>query len=365
MKNNRMDQPRSDHGVISMRQGEELNVKRLESFIRENVEGLDDSPLEIKQFGMGASNLTYLLQTKKWEAVLRRPPLGPVAPKAHDMAREYKILSMIHPVFPLAPKPYVFSDDQEIIGSPFFIMERRHGIVLDTEFPEHVKPSPELCLRISEEMVDRLVQLHSIDIKETGLESIGRSEGFMERQVLGWIDRYERAKTEDVEGVEELKSWLVSNLPPSPPASLIHYDYKLNNVMFATNDITKMVGVFDWEMTTVGDPLVDLACAMSYWIQADDPEELKRGFGRLPVTVTEGFLSRSEFIRSYARKSGRDLSRMDFYLAFANFKLAVICQQIYYRWKKGQTKDVRFSTFGDFVRTLIFTSREISHGSFS
>jgi aminoglycoside phosphotransferase (APT) family kinase protein len=347
--------------TIPVRKGEELPLPVLEDYLRQQLDIPGDGRLEVEQFATGASNLTYVLRLGEWEAVLRRPPLGPVAPKAHDMGREYKILKRIHTVFPLAPKPYLYCDNTEIIGSSFFIMERRRGVVLDTRFPRAVTPTPELCQQLSNTMVDQLVELHSIDMESAGLSDIGFPEGFMERQVQGWIGRYERAKTDEIEGVEELKKWMVAHLPVSPQPAVIHYDYKLNNVMFDENDLTKMVGIFDWEMATIGDPLADLGCAMSYWTQADDPELLQYGLGSPPVTVMPGFMTREQFIQAYAKKSGRDVSQIHFYLTFAYFKLAVIAQQIYFRWKKGQTRDERFARFGDFTRCLITIARQLTH----
>ncbi|MDR6998455.1 phosphotransferase family protein [Neobacillus niacini] len=338
--------------TIPVRKGEEVNLPILEQFLRENIENVPNGPLEILQFSAGHSNLTYQIKVGDWEAVLRRPPLGPVAPKAHDMERECKILSELHPIFPVAPKPLLFSNKLEVVGSPFFIMERKNGIVLDTSFPKGVRVTKELCRQLSEVIVDRLVDLHSIDYQQTGLVEISRPDGFMERQVHGWIGRYERAKTDEVAEVITLMKWLVDHTPKKHEAAIIHYDYKLNNAMF-NQDLTEMVGLFDWEMTTVGDPLVDLGAAMSYWIQADDPDLLKKAFGRPPVTVFEGFLTRNEFIDLYAKKSGRDVTNIHFYLTFAYFKLAVICQQIYYRYKKGQTNDSRFAQFNDLVKSLI------------
>lgn len=340
------------NGVIQVRSGEELDNGKLLDFLRTHIDGLPEGDLEIRQFGAGHSNLTYALSIGAWEAVLRRPPLGPVAPKAHDMEREFRILSSLHEVFPAAPKPYIFSDDQAIVGSPFFIMERRYGIVVDTEFPEGIEPSEELGERISELMVDTLVELHAIDYKKTALAELAKPDGFMERQVSGWTQRYERSKTDDITEVEELARWMREHVPASPAPSIIHYDFKLNNAMFSA-DFSEITGLFDWEMATVGDPLADLGAAMSYWVEKDDPELLKKGFGKAPVTVLPGFYTRQEFIRRYAEKSGRNVSAMHFYLTFAYFKLAVICQQIYYRYRNGQTKDPRFAHFGDFVKSLI------------
>jgi aminoglycoside phosphotransferase (APT) family kinase protein len=337
--------------TIPIRKGEELDLQRIEAFLKQKLPELAEEPLLIKQFSAGRSNLTYELQIGDWEAVLRRPPLGPVAPKAHDMAREYKILEAIHPYFPAAPKPYVFADES-VIGSPFFVMERKRGYVLDTEFPSGVEATVDLCRNISNIMVNSLVELHQINYKQTGLVDLTKPEGFMERQVHGWVSRYERAKTDEIKNIEYLKEWLVLNIPPSQEPTIIHYDYKLNNSMF-DYDFTKMIGLFDWEMTTVGDPLADLGAAMSYWIQPDDSELLKKGMGNTPITAFPGFISRDEFIEAYAKQSGRDISNMNFYLTFAYFKLAVICQQIYYRWKKGQTQDERFASLNLFVNNLV------------
>ncbi|WP_409305200.1 phosphotransferase family protein [Peribacillus sp. SCS-155] len=345
--------------TISVRSGEELNIPVLEKFLKENVEGYPDRMLEIKQFSAGHSNLTYELKAGDWEAVLRRPPHGPVAPKAHDMKREHFIVQTLHPYFPEAPKPILYSDDESIVGSQFFIMERKKGVVLDTAFPDSWNVDGQLCRRLSEIMVEKLVELHSIPYRETGLQEISRPEGFMERQIHGWISRYERAKTDDIKEAPQLLNWLATHLPKESGHAIIHYDYKLNNAMF-NQEGTDMVGLFDWEMATVGDPLADLGIAMGYWTEQNDPDLLKFGMGKASVTVNEGFMSRREFIESYARKSGRDVSNIDFYLTFAYFKLAVICQQIYYRYKKGQTNDQRFASFNHFVKSLITHASNIA-----
>lgn len=338
--------------TIPVRKDEQLNTELVEAFLRTNLQELPDAPLQIEQFGSGHSNLTYLLKCGDFEAVLRRPPLGPVAPKAHDMAREHAILKTINPLFSVIPKPYIFSDDESIVGSPFFVMERKNGIVLDTKFPDSIPYTPEIGRRISQKMVDTLVELHQINYKETALAEISKPDGFMERQVEGWIHRYNRAKTDDIPEVEELKIWLQENIPQSSEATIIHYDFKLNNMMF-TKDFTEVSGLFDWEMATVGDPLADLGVAMCYWIQADDPDLLKYATGHPPLTVLNGFYTREEFINAYAEKSGRDVSTIHFYLTFAYFKLAVIGQQIYYRYKKGQTNDPRFAQFNVMIRNLM------------
>lgn len=351
----------SYHDTISVRKGEELDKETLTKFLKENLPFIPDGPLEIEQFGAGHSNLTYLLRIGNWEAVLRRPPHGPVAPKAHDMHREYRILTSLHPYYPTAPKPYIFSDDESIIGSPFFIMERRNGVVVDTEFPEWVTYTPQLGRNLSILMVDKLVELHEVDYRKTELMTMAKPDGFMERQVAGWTKRYELSKTDEIRGVEELTNWLAKKIPTSPEPTIIHYDYKLNNAMFSP-DFNEMVGLFDWEMTTIGDPFADLGAALSYWVEEKDPDELKKAFGAESVTTKEGFFTREEFIERYAKKSGRDLSHIQFYLTFAYFKLAVICQQIYYRYKRGQTSDPRFAKFQKTVESLIHHALNYSKG---
>ncbi|MFZ3589508.1 phosphotransferase family protein [Bacillus sp. DJP31] len=347
-----MNETKGFQDTIPVRSGEMLEVERLTAFLEQQFD-VGKEPLEINQFGSGHSNLTYELKIGEWKSVLRRPPHGPVAPKAHDMEREFSILRDLHPVFPLAPKPYVFSEDTSIVGSPFYLMERKRGFVYDTSFPSDISVTSQLCRTLSETMVDTLVNLHSIDYKKTRLVEFTQPEGFMVRQVNGWIGRYSRSQTDEVKGLEELTKWLVSNIPTSQEPTIIHYDYKLNNSMFSFKDPTQMVGLFDWEMATVGDPLADVGAAMSYWIEKDDPQILKYGLGKPPVTINEGFFTRKEFVELYAKKSGRDLANIHFYITFAYFKLAVICQQIYYRFKQGQTNDPRFANFHLFVESLI------------
>ncbi|MFE4897768.1 phosphotransferase family protein [Peribacillus butanolivorans] len=345
--------------TIPVRSGEELNLSTLEDFLRKNVLDLPNEPLELQQFSTGYSNLTYQLKMGEWEAVLRRPPLGPVAPKAHDMKREHHILSSINPYFQAAPEPLLFSDDDSIVGSPFFLMERKHGVVIDSKFPEGVEPTSERCRQLSYVMVNMLADLHSIPYEKTGLAEISKPEGFIERQVHGWISRYERAKTDEIKGVGPLIDYLQKNIPQYSQTSIIHYDYKINNAMFNQN-LNGMVGLFDWEMSTVGDPLADLGVALSYWTESSDPELIKFGLGQASVTTLDGFLTRQEFIEAYAVRSGRNVSNIDYYLTFGYFKLAVILQQIYYRYKKGQTNDLRFSKLGTMVKSLITHAAQVA-----
>lgn len=344
--------------TIKVREGEGFDAGSVESVLREKIDGLPDGELEVEQFPSGASNLTYLLKIGDWEGVLRRPPLGPIPPKAHDMGRESGILSKLNAAYPLAPKPYFFTDDESVIGAPFYVMEKRTGVVLDDSFPEGARPDEKLCRGVSRTLVDTLVELHAVDPEEAGLGELGRPEGFLERQTKGWISRYDKAKTDEIEEVGPLTDWLANNVPDSPPPTVIHNDYKLNNLVLNPDDLTEVRAVLDWEMTTVGDPLFDLAVSLSYWVEPGDPDDLKAVMPT--VTSTPGFMTRREIIDRYAEQSGRDLSEMHWYVVFGYFKLAGILQQIFARWKNGQTSDERFATFGDRVRTLILHAETLS-----
>lgn len=344
--------------TIKVREGEGFDAEAVENLLREKIDGLPEGELEVRQFPSGASNLTYLLKIGNWEGVLRRPPMGPIPPKAHDMGRESGILSKLNAAYPLAPRPYFFTDDEAVIGAPFYVMEKRTGLVLDDSFPEGFEPDEDLCRGISRTVADTLVELHAVDPVGAGLGDLGRPEGFLERQTQGWISRYDKAKTEEIEEVGPLTDWLEKNVPESPPPTVIHNDYKLNNLVLDPDDPTKVRAVLDWEMATVGDPLFDLAVSLSYWIEPDDPGDLKAVMPT--VTGTPGFMTRKEIIDRYAEGSGRDLSEMHWYVVFGYFKLAGILQQIFARWKNGQTQDERFATFGDRVRTLILHAEDLS-----
>ena len=337
--------------TIEVRAGEQLDWSRVEDYLRAHIPAIDEGTIAARQFPSGASNLTYLVRIGTWEGVLRRPPFGPIPPKAHDMQREANLLRCVHPVFSLAPAIYLFCDDLDVMGVPFYMMERRRGMVLDDTFPSGCTPTSELCQRISTSVVDTLVQIHAIDWQTVGLSGFARPTGFLGRQVKGWIERYIRAWTDDIPEAEALMCWLVEHTPVDAAPTLIHNDFKLNNILMNAQDLAQPVAVLDWEMATIGDPLFDLAITLAYWMQSDDPEELR---SLIPtVTTWPGFISRVQFMERYSAQSGRDLSSMHFYMTFAYFKLAVILQQIYVRWRRGQTQDERFSVFGSHVRILI------------
>ena len=348
----------NDSETIPIREGEDFDRQAFETFLRENISNLPDEPMRVRQFPTGVSNLTYLIKVGDWEAVMRRPPDGPLPPKAHDMKRESRLLQKLSPHYPYVPKPYVFSEDKNIIGVPFYIMERKKGFVLDHEFPPGQSVTPDQLRALSHEVVNALAALHSVDYKEAGLSDFGYPEGFLQRQVNGWIARYEKYKTEDIANVEQLRHWFVDHIPMSNDSALIHNDYKLNN-MLLSYDLTKIEAILDWEMATIADPLFDLAGALGYWVQDDDPDILKES---LPsMTATPGFLRRDEFIHLYSLKTKKEIPEkyMTFYMAFTYFKLAVVFQQIYYRWKIGQSKDQRFASFDKNVRNMMTCAYEV------
>lgn len=332
----------------SCRTGEQICWEKVEEFIRSRIGGLSRERMKVKQFPVGLSNLTYFISIGGWEAVLRRPPFGFVPAKAHDMEREYKILEKVHPVFPLAPKPFLFCADPAIMDKHFYIMEKKSGLVLSDEIPPEYKANEETGVIISKAVVDIMVRLHAIDYRKAGLSAIGQPDGHLPRQVSAWIKRGHNVKTDDIQDLEEIENWLLQNIPVSPEPTITHNDLKLNNIMLSPQDPGKATGVFDWELCTIGDPLTDLAFSLVCWVKKGDAD-----LGFPTVTSNPGFFSRREFMDRYAAGSGRDISRIDFYMAFAYYKLGVIMQQMYYRWKKGEAKDARFSTLCTVVNNLM------------
>jgi aminoglycoside phosphotransferase (APT) family kinase protein len=333
-----------------VRPGEELDIAALQRWLCGEIDGAKRG-ITVEQFPSGHSNLTYLLQIDHREYVLRRGPLGPVAAKAHDMAREFRVLQMVHPYFPAAPKVFNLCEDPSVLGGVFFLMERRHGVVLRDEIPPQLTCVPNYPKLVSESFIDTLVKLHAIDIAKTGLSVLGRPEGFLERQIVGWADRWNRAKTEELPQMNRVIQWLADRRPDSPVPTLVHNDYKLDNVMIRPGSVDEIEAVLDWEMATVGDPLADLGLTLCYWAWADAPQLRSRDLPAL--TSQPGWYNRDQFVQRYTERSGRDLSNISYYEVLGVFKLAVILQQIYYRFKRGQTRDTRFQDFDSRVWELV------------
>ncbi|MFT9849286.1 phosphotransferase family protein [Aneurinibacillus sp. REN35] len=320
----------------------------IEHYIRENIPNLPTETMKITPFSAGYSNLTYRIAIGEWRAVFRRPPFGYIPPKAHDMKREYTILQKLYPVFPLAPQPYVYCEDPAVSDKHFYIMEQKEGLVLDDTLPPEYIGNTAYAHAISDTAVRTLVRLHSIDYEAAGLAEIGKPSGYLERQVHGWIKRYDQAKTDDIAGVAELEQWLIRHLPSSPAPTIVHNDFKLNNMMFSPSNPQEAVAVFDWEMCTIGDPLTDLGCSLAYWTEAGEAET-----GLTSVTIYPGFMTRREFVEQYAAKSGRDVSDIAYHLTFAFYKIAVVLQQLYFRWKRGEAQDERFANLDIGIRNLM------------
>ena len=326
-------------GTKPVRKGEELDTAALAKF-------LDASPsqIEITQFPGGHSNLTYLVKIGERELVLRRPPFGNTVKTAHDMGREVRMLTRLGPHYDKAPKVIAHTEDESILGAPFYLMERVRGVVIRRKLPEGASPRA-----ISEIVIDGLAELHAIDLAKHGLLDLGKPDGFVERQVRGWSERYVAAQTDDIPDMPALSKWCTEHMPVSPAPTIVHNDWKHDNLVLSP-ELDRIVGVLDWEMSTIGDPLIDLGTTLAYWVENGD-DELLKGVAFCPTTA-DGSFTRKEAVLRYAEKSGRDLSTVLFYYVFALFKNAVVAQQIYARWKKGLTKDERFGTFIWGVRAL-------------
>lgn len=338
-----------------VRASEQLEWSQLAAYLSselpKHIDGFDNAAeMEVEQFPGGHSNLTYLLRFGEIELVMRRPPFGPVPPRAHDMAREFRVLAAVHPVFPLAPRPYLVCEDPGVAGSVFYVMERRRGIVIRDVEPPDVRDRADLRAGISAAMIDTLADLHAIDVVARGLEALGKPAGFVARQVRGWTERWHGGKTSDVPEMEQLAAWLDKRIPADPPrATLVHGDYKLDNVMLDAGQPERLVAVFDWEMSAIGDPLVDLGILLCYWVHIAGES---RGDAVSTVTTRPGWFGRDEILERYAAHTKRDLGNIAFYEVFAVFKLAVVIQQIYARYVRGQTDDPRFAPLGERVLML-------------
>jgi aminoglycoside phosphotransferase (APT) family kinase protein len=341
-----------DHPT-NLRSGEELNAAALEPYLRKHFPEITGA-LEIHQYPAGHSNLTYSLQLGAKELVLRRPPFGSKVKSAHDMSREFRVLSKLHSVYSPAPEVFLYCDDDSVIGAPFYVMQPVHGIILRRELPHGLDFSAEKARRLSESFIDNLVRLHRVDYPAAGLADLGKPEGYLERQVRGWTERYHGSKTHDYPEVEKIGAWMQQHLPPTTSVSLIHNDYKYDNVVLDPSDITRIVGVLDWEMCTIGDSLTDLGTALAYWVDKTDPQEIQEN--RWGPTTEKGSFTRAEIAHYYAQKTSSDVSHIAFYLAFARFKLAIIVQQIYFRYHQGLTKDARFAAMPATIQMLLRAS---------
>jgi aminoglycoside phosphotransferase (APT) family kinase protein len=341
-----MPEPRTD-STTAVRQGEALDLNALNTYLQEHAPKMGIIT-GISQFPGGYSNLTYCLHTSEREYVLRRPPFGAAIKSAHDMGREFKVLSLLKPHYDKVPEPVLYCESPQVIGAPFYIMERINGVILRATSAPKLELTVEQLLHISEAIIDNLVKIHALDIQTTGLYQLGKPEGYVKRQVEGWSKRYFQAETDRIEAMHILAEWLQQHQPVSQAVSFLHNDYKHDNVILHPENLSEIVGVLDWEMATVGDPQMDVGATLAYWSEAGDSIAL-RSFN---LTWLPGNYTRQEVIERYALKSGRDLSDIAFYYIFGLFKNAVIAQQIYARWKQGLTQDARFGSLLLIVKDL-------------
>ena len=344
----------------SVRAGEELNTETLSRYLRSRVD-VSGSDIAVEQFPAGSSNLTYLVRIGADEFVLRRPPFGNTVKTAHDMRREFDVLSKLSAVYIPAPKPILFCDDESIIGSEFYLMQRRHGLIIRGRAPQVLEGSPELRQKVCDSFIRNLADLHLLDYRAAGLGDLGHPSGYCRRQVEGWTKRYTAAKTHEWSEIDQTIAWLNENIPDESAAALIHNDYKFDNIMLDPGDLTRINAVLDWEMVTIGDPLMDLGTTLGYWMSADSGNEmLSMPFN--PRVLMEN-VSRMQLVEMYSAAADRDVGNILFYYVFGTFKIAVIAQQIYARFVKGFTKDERFAHFDRFVFALgIISSGAIDRG---
>ncbi|SHM43067.1 phosphotransferase family protein [Phytopseudomonas punonensis] len=327
----------------AIRQGEELDASAIDAYLKSHLSDLRGEP-QISQFPGGASNLTYLLRYADRELVLRRPPFGSKAKSAHDMGREFRILNQLRNAFPYCPQAFVHCTDESVIGAEFYVMQRLDGIILRADLPAELQLSPEQTTTLCKSFIDRLVELHQVDYQACGLADLGKPDGYVARQIKGWSERYDNARTPDAPGWQEVRTWLEEKMPADHPRpAIVHNDYRFDNVILDPQDPMRIMGVLDWELTTLGDPLMDLGNTLAYWIEADDPAPVQ--LMRRQPSNAPGMLTRQAFVDYYAERAGIEIKCFDFYYIYGLFRLAGIVQQIYYRYYHGQTADKRFASF--------------------
>ncbi|MDX1589128.1 MAG: phosphotransferase family protein [Oleiphilaceae bacterium] len=332
-----------------VREGESLDTGAVDRFMKSRLPELTGEPV-IRQYPGGASNLTYQVDYGDRSFVLRRPPFGTLAKSAHDMLREARIMESLKPVYPYVPTIIAICDDHDVLGADFYIMERIPGIILRQDFPKGFDLSPEDTNKLCRSVIDKLVDLHQVDYKAAGLEHIGKGAGYVERQITGWSERFRKAHTEDVGDCEKVMAWLKEKMPEDHSICIIHNDFRFDNAVLNPDNPFEVIGILDWEMATLGDPLMDLGNTLAYWVQKDDegPFQMMR---RQP-THRPGMMTRREVVDYYLERSGIEIDNFDYYEVYGLFRLAVIMQQIYYRYYHGQTSDKRFAIFGQAISYL-------------
>ncbi|HEV2460852.1 MAG TPA: phosphotransferase family protein [Ktedonobacterales bacterium] len=340
--------------------GGSLDTSALEAYLRERLaapdEDLGGQPFSVELLPFGYSNLTYRVRLGTRDLILRRPPIGANVPAGHDMSREYRVLAALAPVYARVPQPLVYCNDPAVFGAPFYLMERVDGVVLRRPLPEGLDLSPEAMRGVSEAFIDNLAAIHALDATTGALSQLGHPDGYLQRQVAGWIQRYARARTDDIPDVERVQAWLVERMPQQRYAALIHNDYKYDNLIFNPADLTDIRAVLDWEMATLGDPLSDLGTTLAYWLDADDPPDRLNIPLSDNLTTLPGNLHRAELAQRYAQGSSRDLTDLIYYFVYGLFKNAVIGQQIHARYVAGLLPDPRFGRFQPSILAAVATA---------
>ena len=337
LNNKRKSSTFSEDLPKKVRNGEELDLVKLKKYLLKINFDLND----VNQFPSGYSNLTYLLTSGSKEYILRKPPFGAESLKGgHDMLREFTVLKNLKSQFDLVPEVYHFCEDKSIIGSTFYLMERVKGNIIRPNLSEENSPGKKIIREISKQMINTLSTLHNVDIKAANLTDLGKINGYNQRQVDGWIKRYYHSKTSNIDNMEFVAKWLKNNIPMESKASIIHNDFKYDNIVLDKENFSRINAILDWEMATIGDPLMDLGTSLGYWVDNDDLPELK--LFQLSATTLQGNPTREEFLHEYMLKSNTKIDNPIFYYVFGLFKIAVIAQQIFFRYKKGYTKDKRF-----------------------
>lgn len=336
--------------ATAVRRGEELDWAALDCRLKQVLPQLEGEP-EVSQFAGGNSNLTYRLQYANDDLVVRRPPFGTKALSAHSMIREYRVMKQLRPVFPTVPEVLYYSDDESVIGSEFYVMRKVPGQIIKERIPASWGYSARDTRRLCRHFWEKLIELHAVNAESAGLGSFGKPRGYVRRQVSGWNARFGKARTEDVDEFEDIRSWLEASMPQeSEHHSVLHGDYRIDNVILDNADPGRILAVLDWEICALGDPLMDLGSALAYWIEDDDPPQLKALL--MQPSNAPGMLTRREILDMYTQRTGLDTTDFSFYHVYGYWRVAVILQQIYYRFFHGQTQDPRFRTFGIAVQNL-------------
>jgi aminoglycoside phosphotransferase (APT) family kinase protein len=317
----------------------DLNREKLYEFLKSHFE--TDAEFSVERINFGMSNRTYRVRYGANDMVMRCPPPGANIKSGHDMEREYRVIAGLYPVYGRVPRPVVYSADREIVGAPFYLMERVEGVILRNKPPAGINLTPDLMEKLSKAAIENLATIHALDYTRTSLVNLGRPAGYVERQITGWIERYAKAKTDDLPAMERAAVWLSENIAPDAGASIIHNDYKYDNMILEAANLTNIVAVLDWEMATIGDPLMDLGTTLAYWTEANDPPEFMSM--RTNLTDLAGNLNRAELAQHYAVTSGRNVDNIVFYYVYGLYKVAVIIQQIHARYKRGLLTGERFA----------------------